>query len=411
MRFFLPLLIFTFFHAPALAGDNWPQFRGPAGDGISDARGVPVTWSESQNIRWKTAIHDKGWSSPVIWGNQVWLTTAREDGTEYFAVAVDRASGKVLHDVHLFSEKSPADIRRYNSYASPTPVIEGGRVYIHFGTYGTACLDTATGKVLWERHDLHCDHWRGPASSPILYGNLLILTFDGHDVQFLAALDKMTGKIAWKKDRHIRYSSDDGDLHKAYSTPSVIHVGGKPQLVSPSAEATIAFDPATGDELWRVYHGGMNASSRPVVLRDLVFLTTGSSKNLLAVRLGHSGELGKEAIAWRVNRSVPTRPSVIAVDGLLYMVNDQGVASCLDPKTGKSLWEERIGGAFAASPVYAAGRIYVPDEDSKTHVFAAGRTFQSLAVNKLDAGCMASPAIAGDSIFLRTKTHLYCIGP
>lgn len=399
------LLSASFLHA----GDTWPQFRGPNGDGISDAKAVPTTWSETENVRWKVAIHDKGWSSPVVWGNQVWMTTATEDGHAYFAVCVDRTTGAIVHDLKLFTEEKPAFCHPYNSYASPTPVIEEGRVYVHFGAHGTACLDSASGKVLWQRTDLQCDHYRGPGSSPILVGKLLVLTFDGFDQQYVAALDKETGQTVWKKDRGILYTTNNGDYKKAYSTPAVLVLNGKPQLISPSAEATQAFDPATGEVLWSVHHGGMNEASRPVFGHDLIYLTSGHTANLLAVHMGGEGDVTRSGVAWKVNRSVPTRPSLLLIGELLFMVNDQGVASCLDAKTGTYLWNERVAKPCSGSPVYAAGHIYIADEEGKTHVLAADRTFKLVASNKLNAGCMASPAVAGDALFLRTKTHLYCI--
>lgn len=410
MRFFLPIGLLVLVLCGISAADNWPQFRGPAGNGVSTARDVPTTWSETENVRWKTAIHDRGWSSPVIWGNQIWLTTAREDGKEFFAVCVDRASGKIVHDLKMFTEEKPAFCHPFNSYASPTPVLEEGRVYVHFGVHGTACLDSSSGKIIWQRRDLPCNHWRGPGSSPVVFGKLLILTFDGHDLNYLIALDKETGNTVWRKDRNIKYSTDDGDYHKAYSTPSLVEVGGKTQLVSPSAEATIAYDPATGEELWRVIHGGMNAASRPVFFDDLVFLTSGHSKNLLALRMGGSGNVTKD-VAWKTaNRGVPTRSSMLVVDDLLYSVTDQGVASCFEAKTGKRLWEERLGGEATASPVFADGHIYFADQDGKTFVIEKGRSFKSVAVNKLASGCMASLAVTDGTLFIRTKTHLYRVG-
>jgi outer membrane protein assembly factor BamB len=225
---------------------TWPEYRGPHGDGHAVATRLPVRWSEKENIRWKTAIHGKGWSSPVVWGNQIWMTTAPEDGKERFAVCVDRRTGKMLHDIKVFDDPKPAFCIAFNSYASPTPAIEAGRVYVHFGSCGTACLDTATGKTLWSRRDLPCDHWRGPGSSPILYKGLLFILFDGYDRQYVVALDKRTGKTVWKRDRDIDYGTDNGDLKKAYGTPSVINVAGKPQLVSSAAAATLAYDPFTG---------------------------------------------------------------------------------------------------------------------------------------------------------------------
>jgi outer membrane protein assembly factor BamB len=415
MRQFLVIAALFILTESMVAGENWPQFRGPGGNGISDAKNLPITWSETENISWKTAIRGKAWSSPVIWGQQIWMTSAAEDGKESFVICVDRDTGKIVHDIKLFTTEKPAFCIPYNSYASCTPVVEEGRLYVHFGSYCTACLDTATAKTLWMRRDLECDHWRAPGSSPILYKNLLILTFDGFDQQYMAALHKETGKTVWRKDRTHNYGTDNGDLKKAYSTPSILEVNGKPQLISPAAVATTAYDPLTGEELWKVYHGGMNAACRPVFGHGLVFLTSGHTKQLLAVKQGGSGELEKESVAWKLTRGVPSRPSLLLIDDLLYMVSDDGTASCVEAKTGKVVWHERLGGAFSGSPVYAAGHIYVADdggkdETGKAYVLAAGPKLQIKATNKLDAGCMASPAIAGDAMFLRTKTHLYCIG-
>jgi outer membrane protein assembly factor BamB len=288
-------------------------------------------------------------------------------------------------------------------------VIEEGRVYVHFGSAGTACLDTTTGKVLWERRDLPCDHFRGPGSSPILCGKHLILTFDGFDHQYVAALDKETGKTVWKRDRDIRYSTSDGDYKKAYSTPAVMTVSGQLQIVSPSAEATIAYDPTTGEELWRVIHGGMNAAARPVFGNGLLYLTSGHTAHLLALRVGGRGDITDKALEWKATRGVPTRSSLLLVGDLLFMVNDGGIASCLDARTGKTHWQERLGGAFSASPVYCGGTVYFADEEGKTHVVKAEPVFQRVATNRLESGCMASPAVVDGAIFLRTKTHLYRI--
>jgi outer membrane protein assembly factor BamB len=391
------------------ADDNWPQFRGPNGDGIASARNLPVHWSEKENVRWKTAIHDKGWSSPVIWRDQIWLTTARADGKEFFAVCVDRKSGRIIQDVKLFADPKPAYCHPYNSYASPTPVIEEGRLYFAFGSHGTGCLDTTTAKVLWLRRDFPCYHHRGPGSSPIIDNKHLFLLFDGYDQQYVAALDKATGKTVWKKDRDIVYSTTDGDIKKAYATPSLLEIKGKLQLVCPAAEATIAYDPANGDEIWRVIHGGMNEATRPAFGNGLIYLTSGHTAQLIAVRQGGSGDLTKTGIAWKANRGVPTRPSPLVVDDRLYMVSDKGVATCLEALTGKQLWTERLGGDFCASPLFADGHIFLCDEEGKTHVLNPSAKYESVALNTLDAGCMASPIAVGDALYLRTKTHLYCI--
>jgi outer membrane protein assembly factor BamB len=408
-------LLLTFGFALALsqlsiAAENWPQFRGPTGDGIAPGSGFPTEWSETKNVLWKTPIHDKGWSSPVIWGEQIWLTTAKEDGTELFAVCLNRADGKVLRDIKLFSVKDPPDVRKYNSFATPTPVIEAGRVYLHFGTHGTACLDTKTAEVLWKREDLPCNHFRGAASSPVLFEKKLHLTFDGYDQQYVVALDAETGKTAWKKDRAIKFKSDNGDMKKAFATPSILEVDGKPQLVSPAAEATIAYNPTNGDELWRIAHGGMNEACRPVLTNGLIILSSGHTSNLLAVKAGKKGELGKDAIAWEFAKQAPSKPSVLAVKDHLSFVNDSGVAYCLDAKTGTKVWQERLDGAFAASPTLADGVIYFPSENGTTTVVKADPKFQLVKANKLADGCRATPAFADGKIYLRTYTHLYCIG-
>jgi outer membrane protein assembly factor BamB len=390
--------------------DNWPQFRGPHGDGHADATGLPVKWSESENIAWKTAIHDRGWSSPVIWNDQVWMTTARVDGKELFAVCVDRDTGKIVHDVKVFDVDKPAFCHPYNSYASPTPAVEGGRVYVHFGVYGTACLDTATGKKLWERRDFPCNHHRGPGSSPILYQDLLIVPFDGFDVQYVVALDKATGKTVWKKDRGIDWGDTDGDLKKAYATGRIVNVDGKPELIIPGAGATMAYDPRTGDELWRVRAGGMNAAIPVLERTGKLFLTTGDGGfRLYALRPDGKGDLTDSHVEWKTAKGVPSRCGPVLVGDRLYLVSEQGFASCIDTNTGKTLWQDRLKGEFSSSAVYADGRIYACTTEGTTYVMEPGDALKVLAANKLDAGCIASPAVAGKALFIRTKTHLYRI--
>jgi outer membrane protein assembly factor BamB len=347
MRLPLACVSLLMLSAPLLAADkgptsagsvDWPQFRGPNGTGVSKATGLPTEWSERKNVAWKTAIHDKGWSSPVVLGKQVWVTTARDDGKAQWAVCVDRDSGKVIHDVKVFdTPKVPYTfIKDLNSHASPTPAVEKGRVYVHFGSAGTACLDTATGKKLWERRDLKCDHWRAPGSSPVLYKDLVILTFDGYDKQYLVALYKKDGKTAWEKERTLDYP-DNGDLKKAYSTPSVLEVGGKAQLVSPAAAGAIAYDPLTGKEIWKVKHDGMNAANPPVMAGGKVFLTTGHSGLLLGVRPDGSGDVTKTHVDFEQKKG-STRPAPLALGELLFLVSDSGKASAVDVKTGKQVW-------------------------------------------------------------------------
>jgi len=390
------------------AGENWPQFRGPTGDGISDSKVVPTKWGEGEKVRWKVAVHDKGWSSPVVWGNRVWVTTAEEGGKAYYAVALDRKTGAVIHDLKLFTEENPPDIRQFNSYATPTPYLEENRVYAHFGSHGTACLDASTGKVLWQRRDLPCNHWRGPAASPVVFEDKLFLQFDGYDRQYTACLNKANGETIWQKDHDLPYPNN-GDLKKAFATPAVFTINGKPQVVCSAAMGTLGYDANNGAEIWRVIHGGMNEACRPILAHDLIYLTTGHTAGLIAVKAGKTGDLTKDGVAWKFEKVAPTRPSPLVVGDLAYFVNDTGTAFCLEAKTGKQVWKESLDGKFSASPIFAAGNLYFLNEAGKAFVVAAGREYKPLETNKLDAGCRASPAVAGEELFIRTTTHLYCI--
>jgi len=410
MRTTTLLLGLTLSASNAAAGENWPQFRGPSGDGHCDATGLPVTWSETENVKWKTPIHGRAWSSPVVWGNQIWMTTATKDGHDQFVICVDRNSGKILHDSKLFHNDELQITNPLNSYASPTPVIEEGRLYVHFGVYGTACLDTASAGVLWQRRDIYCDHFRGPGSSPILYDNLLIFHMDGIDVQFVIALEKTSGKTVWKTPRPADLQQIDPDLRKAYSTPLVIRVGGRDQIVCTGAMYTIAYEPATGKEIWRVRHGGFSNASRPVCADGMVFVNSGFGRpTLWAVRTDGRGDVSETHTAWKCSKGMPLKPSPAVVGELIFAVSDSGVMTCLETKTGEIVWQKRVGGQFSASPIYADGRIYFFSHEDKAIVIQPAREYRELAVNRLDDGCMASAAVAGKAIYLRSKTHLYRI--
>ncbi len=417
MRLLSTLFLFAI---TAGAAENWPQFRGPSGDGHSDATGLPTTFSETEHVKWKTPIHGKGWSSPVIWGSQIWLTTATEDGTELSVVCVDKKSGKVLRDDILFRVATPQFCHKFNSYASPTPVLEEGRAYVTFGSPGTACLDSATGKVLWQRTDFVCNHYRGAGSSPIIWGDLLIMNFDGSDFQFVVALDKKTGKTVWKTDRSVNYNdldkegkpSGEGDYRKAFATPHVIEVAGRPILLSSGAKAHYAYDPATGRELWRVEDPAHHsAATRPVVGDGMVFIPGGFSQGeVMAIALKPDGQIdGGQPVAWRLKKGAPNKPSLILDGNTLYMINDGGIATAADAKTGEVRWTERVQGNYSAAPLLADGRIYLLSEEGKVAELAPGKEFKLLAENKLDGGFMASPAVSGKALFLRSKTHLYRI--
>jgi outer membrane protein assembly factor BamB len=398
---------------------QWPQFRGPEGLGTSPDRNLPITWDEATNVRWKTAIHGRAWSSPVVLDDQVWVTTATVDGRDLFAIAIDRASGAIIHDLKVFHVDHPQYAHPFNSYASPTPVIEPGRVYVTFGSPGTAAIDTKTGRILWERRDLECNHFRGAGSSPILFRDLLIMHFDGSDRQYVVALAKQTGQTVWRTARSIDFKDlgpdgrpqADGDFRKAFATPHIVIAGGEPILVSLGSQATYGYDPLTGKELWKIEErSSFSASTRPVAGHGLVLYPTGfNTGQLLAVRPDGRGDVTATHVVWRVTRGVPQKPSLLLAGDLLFMIHDGGVLTCLDAKTGELIWKARLDGSFSASPVWADGHIYFCSEEGKTTVIEAGREFKVLAQNELGSGFMASPAIAGSALFLRTRSHLYRI--
>jgi len=404
------------------ADDPWNQFRGPRGDGTSTEKDLPVEFAEnSSQVIWKTPVPGRGWSSPVLWDDRIWLTNGPEiqnttkenprlaQPLKLSAVCVDLKSGRILHDLTLFEVDTPQFTHATNSYASCTPYVDSERVYIHFGAYGTACLNSRTGEKIWERTDLKCDHFRGPGSSPVVYGDLLYLTFDGYDQQYLIALDKLTGKTVWRRDRGIDFGTTDGDAKKAYSTPLLIESGGRSLLISPFASATIAYEPRTGEPIWMVRHGGMNAAGRPLFGNGLVYINSADGPNpLIAVPPEGTGNL-TENIAWRSNKAVAKRPSQLLAGDLLFMINDGGVASCLDATTGKEVWTKRLPGEYWASPLYANGLIYVFSQQGHIHVFKAAREFELVAETKFDDGFIASPAVAGKALILRSKSALYRI--
>jgi len=357
------------------------------------------------------------------------LTTATEEGRELFVVCVERDTGKVVRDLKLFDVSNPQFAHKFNTYASPTPVLEEGRLYATFGSPGIACLDTLAGKVIWSRRDLECNHFRGAGSSPIIYNDLFILNFDGSDHQFIIALDKKTGRTVWQKNRSVDYKDlepdgrlqADGDFRKGFATCQIVSLEGQTTLLSQGAKAFYAYDPATGEEFWRVEERtSHSAATRPLIGHGLVFVPTGfSSGQLLAIRPGKKGEAvdvntaeqpaTQLQVVWKTKRNVPKKPSLLLVGDLLFGIDDNGVATCWEAKTGNALWNERIGGNYSASPLTAEGRLYFFSEEGKTTVVAADREFKKLAENQLGDGFMAAPAVSGKALFLRSRTELYRI--
>jgi outer membrane protein assembly factor BamB len=390
---------------PGVAGvQDWPQFRGPDGQGHSVERGLPEQWSESQNVAWKVPVPGRGWSSPVVVAGRVWLTTALPVGreTSLRLLSFDAATGRQALDVEVFRLRRAELLNAKNSHASPTPVVEADRVYVHFGADGTAAL-LATGGIVWKaRHPCQSQHGNG--GSPALSGDLLIFSCDGFDESFVVALDKRTGKTRWRTSRRQPWS-------QTYSTPLAIRVGDTTQIVSVGAFQAAAYDPQSGKEIWRVsYPDGFSNVPRPVYGAGLVFITTGFQQPvILAVRPDGRGDVTKTHVAWTLARGAPLTPSPLLVGDELYVVTDAGIASGIDARSGAVLWQQRLGGSVSASPVLADGRIYFLDEDGKTTVVKPGRTFQHLATNVLEGSTLASMAVASGSFFIRTATHLYRI--
>ncbi len=370
---------------------------------------MPLEWSEAQHVTWKTEIPGQGWSSPVVLGRRVWMTTATDDGCSLRAICVDRESGRLVHDVEVFHRDKAIEKHATNSYASPTPVLEGNRVFVHFGTMGTACLDAATAEIIWQTEELQLDHQVGPGSSPVLFENLLLVSCDGTDVQYAAALNKNTGVIEWKTNRS-GVIDKPPDQKKSFVTPLVIRHAARDLVIMTAAEWVYAYDPRTGQEIWNVKHPGFSVAPRPVFAHGLIFVSTGFMlPELFAIRPDGAGDVTSSALAWKTDKSVPTKPSPLVVGDELYLVSDVGVLTCLDAKSGRPHYRRRLGGNFSASPIAVGARIYCCDEDGRTIVFAAGKAYQELAVNKLAGRFMASPAVAGRALFLRTDTHLYRI--
>jgi len=388
----------------AVLAEDWPQFRGPGGQGHSSEQGLPLEWSETKNVAWKVPVPGRGWSSPVVSSGRVWLTTATsvQRDTSLRLMAYDLDTGRTALDVEVFKVRGTDLLNAKNSHASPTPIVDGDRVYVHFGSQGTAAVSTS-GDVLWKTR-LNYESQHGNGGSPELAGDLLIINCDGFDQAFVAALDTRTGKTRWRTDRREPHS-------QAYSTPLAIRAADRDQVISVGAFNAVAYDPLNGKELWRVaYPDGFSNVPRPVLGHGLVFIATGFNQpSLLAVRPDGKGDVTRTHVAWTLTRGAPLTPSPLIVGDDLYVVSDSGIASCVDAKTGTLRWQQRIGTKVSASPVFADGRLYFLDEDGQTTVIRPGAAGDRLAVNVLEGSTLASMAVAAKSILIRTGTHLYRI--
>lgn len=415
-----------------VAAADWPEWRGPSGQGIATIAKLPETFSETSHVTWKTELPGRGHSTPVIGGDVIWMTTSVEQvaskeeaerrlktntgdqplvvlaSVSLRALAVDRHSGKLLHDIELLNVKEPQWAHQLNSYASPTPVLAGGRLYAHFGSFGTVCLDTATQKVVWKNEELHVMHENGPGSTAVLWKNRLIAHFDGSDAQFIAAFDTETGKVAWKTKRSGEMDPRP-QQQKAYGTPLVIQSAGIPVLVSPAANNVYGYDPLTGKELWKVHYGelGFSMSALPVADDKMIYFSTAYGKSKV-MALKHHGASTPE-IAWQNTKNAPKMCSPLLHDGLLYFVDDGGILSAVDTQTGEAVYRERLGGKFSSSPIWVDGKILIGSREGVVSLVKAGRSFQLLSQNTLDGTIMASPSTDGEALFIRTDKALYRI--
>ena len=406
---------------------NWPMRMGPSLNSHvaePDAVGLPTEWSEepSSNIAWKIELEGFGHSAPVIGRGRIWLTSATADGKQQFVDCIDQANGKVLHHKLLFENPEPEPLGNgVNTYASPTSVLEDDALYVHFGTYGTARLDPETLDVAWQRRDINCRHFRGPGSSPVVWKDLVILTFDGIDAQFVTALNKHTGKTVWRTNRTTDYGDLDadgkpkldGDLRKAYGTPNVVEIDGKGQVVSIGSRAAFSYDVQTGEELWTITHDDFNASSPPMFFENHAIINTGSKgSNLLSVRLDDTtrGDVSKSHVVWNRDKGNADLCAPLLIGDRIFSILGNGVINCVDVKTGDEIWKDRVEGVFTASPITANDLIYFCTEAGDCYVVKAADSYELVAHNHLAEGMRASPSAADGHLFFRTFTHLYSIG-
>jgi outer membrane protein assembly factor BamB len=405
---------------------DWPQFRGPTGNGHAPASArPPLYWGETSNVVWKVSLTGRGRSSPIVLGNRLWLTTAVEKdvvrtrmGPDDMQTAshvslrvlcLDTRTGKSLWETNLYEVDRPDPVHWLNSWATPTPAAEPGRVYADFGTHGTVSLDADTGAVLW-RVQLRLDHQVGPGSSPLLWRDRLFLIRDGRDAQYVTALDKQTGRSLWKTDRPPLQAGSTSQK-KSFSSPVMMEVNGQPQLLSVGPQWVVAYDPATGSEVWRLRHGnGFSIGASPVFDQELIYFSTGCMKaQLWTVRPGGQGDITATHAGWKSLKQVPVMSSPLLDGREIYWVADDGMASCSDARTGEVRWQERLNGSFLATPLLTNGRLYFFRQDGTTVVVKPGPVFERLSENPLAGTLVASPAVSGDTLYLRTDTHLYCL--
>ncbi len=421
-------LLFCFFIVAFLFGSqqassqdkNWTHFRGSNLNGLAITENIPLKWDDS-SIKWKAEIHDKGYSSPVVYNNQIWVTTAKPDGKELYAVCIDFQTGEIIYDIKIFTPDEVPGKHSLNTYATPTPCIEKGFVYVHYGSMGTACINTANGSIVWKRTDFKCKHVQGPASSPVIYKNLLILHFEGTDVRYIIALDKSNGKLIWRSDRPAEpYEPLTVIGRKAYITPIIINVKGRDMLISNGSAVCIAYDPNTGKEIWRVVGGGESTIAMPFTEKEEVFWYTGymvagdgtKYTELLAVNPDGNGDITGTNVLWKKRDELSRNQCLTPVikDGLIYTVNTRNTLMCIDAATGEEIWSTHVLSNYDASPIYVNGNIWFFSVKGEVMVIKADRKYEVVAENQMDSGIWATPAILRNSMIMRTEKYLYRIG-
>ena len=399
---------------------NWTHFRGSSLNGIALNENIPLKWDDS-GIKWKTKIHDKGYSSPVVYNNQIWVTTAKPDGKELYAVCTDFKTGKIIYDIKVFTPDQVEGKHSLNTYASPTPCIEKGFVYVHYGSMGTACINTANGSIVWKRSDFKCKHAQGPASSPVIYKNLLILHFEGTDVRYIIALDKSNGKQIWRSDRPAEPYEPLTEIgRKAYITPLIINVKGRDMLISNGSAVCIAYDPNNGTEIWRVVNGAESTIAMLITEKGILYWYAGYMVNsdgfkfteLLAVNPEGSGDITRTNILWKKTDELSRNQSLTPVikDGLIYTINTRNILMCIDAATGEEVWSTHVRSNYEASPLYVNGNIWFFSVKGEVLAIKAGRKYEVAANNQMDSGIWATPAVLRNSVIIRTQEYLYRIG-
>lgn len=399
---------------PGFSTEDWPEFRGPDGQGHVSSGTPPLEWGPDKNLVWKQSIPGHGWSSPVVVKDRIYLTSAeplekgpeKKDAVEQalLALCLDAKTGKILWKKEVFRQPTSAPKpHSKNSHASPTPVVADDKIYVHFGHQGTACLD-GEGKILWSNTDHSYVPVHGNGGTPILVDHRLIFSCDGGDQAYVTALDCQTGKELWRTERKTK-----ADRKFSFSTPLVITVAGKKQVISPGSNAVIAYDPETGKEIWRVHYDGYSVIPRPVFGNGLLYICTGyNSPSLLAIKPDGQGDVTSTHIVWQTSKNVPHTPSLLLQDDLLFMVSDRGMASCLKARTGEVVWSERHAASnYSSSPILVGDRIFLASEEGNGLVLQMGPQYKVLGRNPLKERVFASFAVVGNSLYIRGESNLY----